>query len=245
MKNVWPKTAQNPYGEILEVLGNNGGNDSEMISILVNQGLDYKFPPEVLSEAEKIHLELDQKEVKSRRDFRDITTLTIDPFDAKDFDDAISFQKLENGHFEIGVHIADVSHYVQPESPMDVEALKRSNSVYIVDRVKDMIISGGENIYSAEVENAIYQLDGVIECAVIGIPNAEWGEAVHAIVRKDPSSTITDGDVILHSKKLIAGFKCPKSVSFREDPMPLSGAGKILKTTLREPFWEGHKKQVS
>ena len=117
--------------------------------------------------------------------------------------------------------------------------------VYIVDRVKDMIISGGENIYSAEVENAIYQLNGVIECAVIGIPNAEWGEAVHAIVRKDPSSTITDGDVILHSKKLIAGFKCPKSVSFREDPMPLSGAGKILKTTLREPFWEGHKKQVS
>ena len=73
----------------------------------------------------------------------------------------------------------------------------------------------------------------------------EWGEAVHAIVRKDPNSTITDGDVILHSKKLIAGFKCPKSVSFREDPMPLSGAGKILKTTLREPFWEGHKKQVS
>jgi long-chain acyl-CoA synthetase len=117
--------------------------------------------------------------------------------------------------------------------------------VYIVDRVKDMIISGGENIYSAEVENAIYQLDGVIECAVIGIPNAEWGEAVHAIVRKDPSSNIVDNDVILHSKKLIAGFKCPKSVTFREDPMPLSGAGKILKTTLREPFWEGHKKQVS
>jgi long-chain acyl-CoA synthetase len=117
--------------------------------------------------------------------------------------------------------------------------------VYIVDRVKDMIISGGENIYSAEVENAIYQLDGVIECAVIGIPNAEWGEAVHAIVRKDPSSSIADNDVILHSKKLIAGFKCPKSVSFREDPMPLSGAGKVLKTTLRKPFWEGHKKQVS
>ena len=117
--------------------------------------------------------------------------------------------------------------------------------VYIVDRVKDMIISGGENIYSAEVENAIYQLDGVIECAVIGIPNAEWGEAVHAIVRKDPSSSIADNDVILHSKKLIAGFKCPKSVSFREDPMPLSGAGKILKTTLRKPFWEGRNKQVS
>tara|TARA_B100000686_G_scaffold10950_1_gene10972 strand:+ start:2554 stop:4119 length:1566 start_codon:yes stop_codon:yes gene_type:complete len=117
--------------------------------------------------------------------------------------------------------------------------------VYIVDRVKDMIISGGENIYSAEVENAIYQLDGVVECAVIGIPNKEWGEAVHAIVRKDPKSKIGEDDVIAHSKKLIAGFKCPKSVSFRENPMPLSGAGKILKTTLREPFWEGHEKQVS
>ena len=117
--------------------------------------------------------------------------------------------------------------------------------VYIVDRVKDMIISGGENIYSAEVENAIYQLEGVIECAVIGIPNSEWGEAVHAIVRKDPDSSINEEDVITHSKNLIAGFKCPKSVSFRDDPMPLSGAGKILKTTLREPFWEGHEKQVS
>ena len=117
--------------------------------------------------------------------------------------------------------------------------------VYIVDRVKDMIISGGENIYSAEVENAIYQLEGVIECAVIGIPNSEWGEAVHAIVRKDANSKINDQDVINHSKSLIAGFKCPKSVSFREEPMPLSGAGKILKTTLREPFWEGHEKQVS
>ena len=136
---VWPKTAQNPYGEILEVLGNNGGNDSEMISILVNQGLDYKFPPEVLSEAEKIHLELDKNEVKTRRDFRNVTTLTIDPVDAKDFDDAISFQKLENGHFEIGVHIADVSHYVQPGSSMDIEALKRSNSVYLVDRVIPML----------------------------------------------------------------------------------------------------------
>lgn len=137
--SVWPKTAQNPYGEVIEVLGNNGGNDSEMISILVNQGLDYKFPSDVLSEAEKIHLELDEKEVNKRRDFRDVTTLTIDPVDAKDFDDAISFQKLENGHFEIGVHIADVSHYVQPGSPMDIEALKRSNSVYLVDRVIPML----------------------------------------------------------------------------------------------------------
>ena len=136
---VWPKTADNPYGEIIEVLGNSGGNDTEMISILVNQGIDYKFPTDVLSEAEKIHLELDPKEVAKRRDFRDITTITIDPLDAKDFDDAISFEKLQNGNYSVGVHIADVSHYVQPGSAMDVEALKRSNSVYLVDRVIPML----------------------------------------------------------------------------------------------------------
>ena len=136
---VWPKTADNPYGEIIEVLGNTGGNDTEMISILVNQGIDYKFPTDVLTEAEKIHLELDPKEVAKRRDFRDITTITIDPLDAKDFDDAISFEKLENGNYSVGVHIADVSHYVQPGSAMDVEALKRSNSVYLVDRVIPML----------------------------------------------------------------------------------------------------------
>ncbi len=117
--------------------------------------------------------------------------------------------------------------------------------VYIVDRVKDMIISGGENIYSAEVENAVYQLKGVIECAVIGIPNKQWGETVHAIVRKDPDSNINEEDIISHSKSLIAGFKCPKSVSFRDAPMPLSGAGKILKTELRKPFWQDKRKQVN
>ena len=136
---VWPKSAKNPYGEVIEVLGNSGGNDVEMISILVNQGLDYQFAPEVLSEAEKIHLELDQKEVLRRRDFRDVTTFTIDPVDAKDFDDALSFKRLENGNIEVGVHIADVSHYVTPGSAMDTEALKRSNSVYLVDRVIPML----------------------------------------------------------------------------------------------------------
>jgi len=136
---VWPKSAQNPYGKVIEVLGNSGGNDIEMLSILINQGLDYKFPSDVLSEAEKIHLELNQKEIKKRRDFRGVDTFTIDPLDAKDFDDALSFQQLENGHIEVGIHIADVSHYVQPGSPMDVEALKRSNSVYLVDRVIPML----------------------------------------------------------------------------------------------------------
>ena len=136
---VWPKSSKNPYGEVVEVLGKPGSNDTEMISILCNNGIDYKFPQEVLEEAELIGMALDSTEVAKRRDFRDITTFTIDPADAKDFDDALSFKRLENGNIEIGVHIADVSYYVRPGSAMDKEALKRSNSVYLVDRVVPML----------------------------------------------------------------------------------------------------------
>ena len=117
--------------------------------------------------------------------------------------------------------------------------------VFIVDRVKDMIISGGENIYSTEVENSIYQLPDVLECAVIGIPDEKWGEVVHAIVRLKEQGSTKDKDIIDHCHKNIAGFKCPKSVSFRSDPMPVSGAGKILKTELRKPFWKDQTKQVN
>ena len=117
--------------------------------------------------------------------------------------------------------------------------------VYIVDRLKDMIISGGENIYSAEVESAISLLDGVSEVAVIGIPDDKWGETVHAVVVPKPGRTLTPEQVIAHSRTQIAGYKCPRSVEIRTTPLPLSGAGKVLKTNLREPFWAGRSKQVS
>ena len=116
----------------------------------------------------------------------------------------------------------------------DGAKMDESGYVFIVDRVKDMIISGGENIYSTEVENTIYQLKNVLECAVIGIPDEKWGEAVHAIIRLKENTSIDEKEVIGHCHKNIAGFKCPKSVSFREAPMPVSGAGKILKTDLRK-----------
>lgn len=127
----------------------------------------------------------------------------------------------------------------------DGAKMDESGYVFIVDRVKDMIISGGENIYSTEVENAIYQLKNVLECAVIGIPDEKWGEAVHAIIRLKENTSIDEKEVIEHCHKNIAGFKCPKSVSFREAPMPVSGAGKILKTELRKPFWKDSDKQVN
>jgi len=117
--------------------------------------------------------------------------------------------------------------------------------VYIVDRLKDMIITGGENVYSAEVENAISTLDGVAEVAVIGIPDEKWGEAVHAIVVPRVGWTVSQEQVVAHCHTLIAGYKCPRSVIIRSEPMPISGAGKILKSTLRAPYWAGREKQVN
>ncbi|MEC9346730.1 MAG: long-chain-fatty-acid--CoA ligase [Pseudomonadota bacterium] len=117
--------------------------------------------------------------------------------------------------------------------------------VYVVDRVKDMIISGGENVYSAEVENAVYRHPAVVECAVIGVPDEKWGERVHAIVRLHAGQQASAEDIIAHCHQLIANYKCPRSVDFRTEPMPLSGAGKILKTELRKPYWDGKTKQVN
>ena len=117
--------------------------------------------------------------------------------------------------------------------------------VFIVDRVKDMIISGGENVYSAEVENALYQHDAVSQCAVIGIPHDKWGESVHAIVVLKDDTACDEAELIEHCKTLIAGFKCPRSVSFQSEPLPLSGAGKILKTELRKPYWKEGERIVN
>lgn len=116
--------------------------------------------------------------------------------------------------------------------------------LFVVDRVKDMIVSGGENIYSAEVENAIALHAGVAACAVIGIPDEQWGETVHAVVvLKAGTAEVTDDDIKRHCRESIAGYKCPRSVEFRES-LPLSGAGKVLKTELREPYWQAHQRRV-
>ena len=172
---TWPKSADNPYGEVVEALGKGGGNDVEMISILVNNGIDYAFPDEVMTEAEHIGMELDEKEIARRRDFRDVTTFTIDPLDARDFDDALSFKRLENGNIEIGVHIADVSHYVRQGSPMDQEALKRSNSVYLVDRVIPMLPEQLSNMAcSLRPNEDKYSFSAVFEMDESGKVYKEW-----------------------------------------------------------------------
>ncbi len=135
----WPESAKNPIGKISNILGEQGENNTEMNAILAQYGFPLSFPPEVEKEANAIPEQVSPEEIIGRRDFRDTVTFTIDPADAKDFDDAISFKKLENGNYEIGVHIADVSHYVRPNSALDKEAYGRATSVYLVDRVIPML----------------------------------------------------------------------------------------------------------
>jgi len=135
----WNEHQKSPTAEVVEVLGKPGLNDVEMQSILVENGFRLSFPKEVQQELKKLSTEITAEEIAKRRDFRKVLTITIDPEDAKDFDDAISIQALDNGHYEIGVHIADVSHYIQPNTALDKEAFKRSTSVYLVDRVLPML----------------------------------------------------------------------------------------------------------
>src|SRR5476651_325132 len=135
----WPAGAKNPLGRIKQVLGAQGENDTEMNAILAEYGFPLSFPAEVEHEANEISDIITPQEIAKRRDFRNITTFTIDPFDAKDFDDALSYKILDNGNYEVGVHIADVSHYIIPDSPLDKEAFDRGTSVYLVDRVIPML----------------------------------------------------------------------------------------------------------
>lgn len=117
--------------------------------------------------------------------------------------------------------------------------------LYIVDRVKDMVVTGGENVFTTEVENAVISHEAVQDVAVIGIPHDEWGEAVHAIVILEAGQSVSETELIAHCREQIAGYKLPKSIAFREEPLPLSGAGKVLKTELRKPYWAGRDRQVN
>jgi len=141
---------------------------------------------------------------------------------------------------ETAAVLKDGWYYSGDAATMDDEGF-----VFIVDRLKDMIISGGENVYSAEVENAISLMPGVAEVAVIGIPDAKWGETIHAVIVPRAGADLTAEAVIEHCRTQIAGYKCPRSVEFRDTPLPLSGAGKVLKRELREPFWKGYEKRVN
>lgn len=160
----WPDQAKNPLGIIVDVLGKPGDNNVEMQSILAEHDFPLSFPKKVENEAEKITGVITKEEEKVRRDFRNITTFTIDPADAKDFDDALSIQKLKNGNWEIGVHIADVSHFVKQKSILDNEAYDRATSIYLVDRVIPMLPEALSNgVCSLRANEEKYTFSAVFE----------------------------------------------------------------------------------
>jgi ribonuclease R/exosome complex exonuclease DIS3/RRP44 len=135
----WPENSKNPFGKITQVLGKPGEHNTEIHSILAEYGLPYEFPSHIEREAEELDTRITEEEIAKRRDMRGDLTFTIDPKDAKDFDDALSYKELENGNFEIGIHIADVSHYIDINSELEKEAYERATSVYLVDRVVPML----------------------------------------------------------------------------------------------------------
>jgi len=127
----------------------------------------------------------------------------------------------------------------------DAGYMDEDGYIYLKDRVKDMIVSGGENIYSAEVENAVTSHAAVDQAVVIGIPSEKWGETVHAIVILKDGCELHEEELIGHCKSLIASYKCPRSVEFRTEPFPFSGVAKVQKNELRKPYWEGQDRSIS
>jgi ribonuclease R len=175
---AWTDAKKDPTGEIIQVIGRPGDNDVEMQSIVLEKGFRPEFPPEVDKEAEEARTRAQTnfaQELAKRRDFRGLPTFTIDPIDAKDYDDALSFQELPNGHFEVGVHIADVSFFVQPKTVLDNEAQNRATSIYLVDRTIPMlpeVLSNGECSLVEQQDRLAFS--AVFEITADGIIKKDW-----------------------------------------------------------------------
>lgn len=214
----WPKNGVNPIGEIIDVLGNVGENNTEMHAILAEYGLPYEFPKDVERAADLIPIKITEEEISKRRDFRKITTFTIDPVDAKDFDDALSIQKLKNGNWEIGVHIADVSHYVKPDSMIDKEAVSRATSVYLVDRVVPMlpeILSN--NVCSLRPNEEKLCFSSVFEMTDDAEVVAEWFG--RTIINSDRRFTYEEAQQVIETEE----------GDFKEEILTLDRLAKILR----------------
>ncbi|MGB5553320.1 MAG: ribonuclease R [Flavobacteriaceae bacterium] len=208
----WPDNADSPFGKIKQVLGKPGEHNTEIHSILAEYGLPYEFPFEVESFAKTLDTSIKPEEIAKRRDLRDVLTFTIDPKDAKDFDDALSFQILENGNFEIGIHIADVSHYLKTDTILDEEAYNRATSVYLVDRVVPMlpeILSNNACSLRPNEEkytfSAIFELDKKAE-----IKNQWFGRTV---INSNERFAYEEAQEIIETET----GSIPKEISIRED----------------------------
>ena len=180
----WPTKGRNPEGRIVDILGFTGEQGTDILSIIKQMDLPYEFPKEVISEAENINQEVTDEDIKDRVDLRELATFTIDGADAKDLDDAITIEKLENGNYNLGVHIADVSHYVRERSPMDKEAYERGNSVYLIDRVVPML--------PEELSNGICSLHPDVDRLAISVfmeidknGNVKYHKIQETVIRSD------------------------------------------------------------
>ncbi|WP_459926608.1 ribonuclease R [Flavobacterium covae] len=222
----WPKKADSPFGSVEKVLGRPGEHDTEIHAILAEYGLPYDFPVEVEAYAKKLDTSIQAEEIAKRRDMRNILTFTIDPKDAKDFDDALSFQVLENGNYEIGVHIADVSHYVQEGTILDDEAFKRATSVYLVDRVVPMLPEVLSNFAcSLRPHEEKYTFSAVFEInAKAQVVNQWFGRTV---IYSDQRFAYEEAQHIIETK----GNTIPAEISLTEEAYIVPDA--IVEATLK------------
>jgi ribonuclease R len=196
----WTKADRKPFGKIVKVLGRPGSHQVEMHAIIAEFGLPYEFPEEVVADANKISETISEEEISKRKDFRKITTFTIDPFDAKDFDDALSYRKLENGLTEVGVHIADVSHYMKPESVLEKEAYIRATSVYLVDRTIPMLPEKLSNeLCSLRPKEEKLCFSAVFELDDDGNVKSSWFG--RTIIYSDRRFTYEEAQEIIETKK--------------------------------------------
>ena len=207
----WPKRAESPFGTLIKNFGPPGETSTEMHAILSDYGLPYQFPEAVERAAAQIDQRITPEEIKKRRDFRDVLTFTIDPKTAKDFDDALSFKILDDDLFEVGIHIADVSHYVQPGGVLDEEALSRATSVYLVDRVVPMlpeVLSNG--VCSLRPHEEKYTFSAVFDITRKGRIKKEWfGKTViysdHRFAYEEAQDIIETKTAIVSEKNALSG----------------------------------------
>lgn len=214
----WEPNMRNPVGEVIDVLGNKGDNNAEMHAILAEFGLPYKYPADVEAAASKIDAGITPEEVAKRRDMRNVTTITIDPRDAKDFDDAISIEALPDGLWEIGVHIADVTHYVRPGSIIEREARERATSVYLVDRTIPMLpehLSNGICSLRPNEDKLTYSVVFVMDNEA----NVKSYEIVKTVTCSDRRFTYEEAQAVIETGE----------GDFKEEVLTLDRLAKILR----------------
>ncbi|MBC6997593.1 ribonuclease R [Cytophaga sp. FL35] len=209
----WPDDVDSPYAKVIEVLGKPGEHNTEIHAILAEYGLPYEFPTEVQRFADTLDTSIKEDEIAKRRDMREVLTFTIDPKDAKDFDDALSFQVLENGNYEVGIHIADVSHYLQPDTILEDEAYERATSVYLVDRVVPMLPEVlSNNACSLRPHEEKYTFSAIFELDKnAGIKNQWFGRTV---INSNERFAYEEAQHIIETKN----GDIPEEVSIRDKP---------------------------